>query len=127
MLPTSDRLRPVTVDTRRGADQLRRILETLARVELTDGLTLAELVMETSARLPRDATVVAIVPQASPEAALALGGLRRRGFAVTVVLVMHDDDLYAESAGRLIAAGVDVLRIEDEAAVSSFCSRQMVR
>ena len=36
-----------------------RILETLARVELTDGLTLAQLITETGSRLPRDATVVA--------------------------------------------------------------------
>ena len=38
MLDKSDRLQPVIVETRRGADQLRSILETLARIELTDGL-----------------------------------------------------------------------------------------
>ena len=32
-------LEPVTVETRRGPEQLGRILQTLARVELTDGLT----------------------------------------------------------------------------------------
>ena len=56
MLATSDRLRPQVVNTARGADQLMRILETLARVEKTDGLTFAELVVETASRLPRDAT-----------------------------------------------------------------------
>ena len=43
MMAASDRLQPVVVETRRGAEQLMRILETLARVELTDGLAFAEL------------------------------------------------------------------------------------
>ena len=61
MLEQSDRLQPVVVETRRGPEQLLRILETLARVELTDGLSFAQLVTETAGRIPRDATVVAIV------------------------------------------------------------------
>ncbi len=44
MLEQNDRLQPVMVPTRRGVEQLRRILETLARVELTDGLRLSELI-----------------------------------------------------------------------------------
>jgi len=55
MRDTSDRLRPVVVETRRGPEQLVRILETLARVELTDGLPLADLIGETASRMPRDA------------------------------------------------------------------------
>ena len=40
---TSDRLEPLVVETRRGAEQLMRILEMLARAELTDGLTMSQL------------------------------------------------------------------------------------
>ena len=58
----SDRLRPVIVETRRGPEQLVRILEALARLELTEGLTFPQLVIEATSRLPRDATVVAILP-----------------------------------------------------------------
>ena len=65
MADASDRLRPVVVPTGRGPEQLLQILETLARVELTDGLTLAQLIGETTSRLPRDATVVAILPAVS--------------------------------------------------------------
>jgi uncharacterized repeat protein (TIGR01451 family) len=43
MADESDRLQPIIVETRRGAEQFQRIRETLARVELTDGLTFAEL------------------------------------------------------------------------------------
>ena len=46
MLEQSDRLRPVVVETRRGPEQLMRILETLARVELTNGLSFAQLAAE---------------------------------------------------------------------------------
>ena len=44
MLDQSDRLQPLVVPTRRGPEQLLRILETLARVELTDGLRFHELI-----------------------------------------------------------------------------------
>src|SRR5205807_7161403 len=79
----SERLEPIVVETRRGAEHLQRIRETLARAELTDGMTLAGLIIETAGRLPRDATVVAILGDVSVEAAAALGTLRRAGFALT--------------------------------------------
>jgi uncharacterized protein (DUF58 family) len=88
MQEASDRLRPVQVETRRGADQFSRILTTLARAELTDGLTLPQLVTETAGHIPRDATVVAILPDVSEETAIALGNLRRQGFAVTAIVIM---------------------------------------
>jgi uncharacterized protein (DUF58 family) len=127
MHDVNDRLQPVVVDTRRGADQLMQILETLARVELSDGLTFSQLIFECGSRLPRDATVVAILADVSLETALALGSLRRRGFAVTAVLVIFDDDHYPDCFGRLLAEGVDVRRVENLAAISSFCAEQAVR
>src|SRR5580700_7038608 len=100
----SDRLRPVIVETRRGPEQLLRILEALARLELTEGLTFPQLIIEATSRLPRDATVVAILPSVPVEASIALGNLKRRGYAVTVILVTYDDDDEAPaSMGRLIA------------------------
>ncbi|MFQ5730381.1 MAG: DUF58 domain-containing protein [Planctomycetaceae bacterium] len=127
MVPESDRLRPVVVETRRGADQLTRTLESLARVELTDGLTFPQLVTETASRLPRDATVVAILPDVPPETAVALGTLKRSGYAVTAILVMFpDEDAYPDSAGRLMAEGIDVRTVSDEEGLSTLCSTQMV-
>ncbi len=126
MYQKSDRLRPVAVETRRGADQLMRILESLARVELTDGLTFAQLVMETASRMPRDATVVAVLSDVSHETAIALGSLRRRGFAMTAVLVVFDDGLYPDYAGRLMAEQIEVRRVENEAMLSDLCSAQLV-
>jgi uncharacterized protein (DUF58 family) len=128
MRDQSDRLRPVVVDTRRGPEQLVRILEALARLELTEGLTFPQLLVEATSRLPRDATVVAILPAASPETAIALGSLKRRGYAVTAILVTYDDDGDAPaSMGRLMAEGIDVRCVESEAAIGSVCAAEIAR
>ena len=85
--PPEEHRRPLIVPTGRGVEQFQRIRETLARAELNDGLTLAQLSIEAAPRLPRDATVMALLPAVPVETALALGTLRRHGYAVTVVLV----------------------------------------
>src|SRR5436305_5234414 len=90
----SDRLRPIVVETRRGIEQFQLIREALARLEVTDGLSFARLVIEVTPRLPRDATVIAILPAVSIETATALGSLRRQGFAVSALLIgLADEDL----------------------------------
>ena len=118
LLERSDRLRPVVVETRRGIDQFQQIREALARLELTDGLRFAELIVEVGPRLPRDATVIAIMPTVSIEDSVALGQLRRQGFAVSVILVGIDpaDDARPIAYGRLAAEGIrDVRSINSEA------------
>jgi len=127
MLDASDRLQPVVVDTRRGADQLLQILETLARVELTDGLTLSQLVGETRDRLPRDATIIAILPQVTTETAITLGSLRRQGYAVTAILNLYDEYDFAQAAGPLIAVGIEVQQLRDEASVVAVCRKFVLR
>ena len=126
MRETNDRLRPLVVDTRRGEDQLMRILEVLARVELTDGLDFSQLVTETASRLPRDATVVAILTEVSEQTAVALGNLRRRGFAVTALVNVFEDRDYAEAAGKLIAERVEVRHLRDDAALTEICRSHVV-
>lgn len=104
------RLRPVVVETRRGVNQFQQVREVLARLELTDGFRFAELVLEMAPRLPRDATAICILPQVTVETALALGSLRRQGFAVTVVLIGLDESAKLEATGRLLAEGVRDVR-----------------
>jgi uncharacterized protein (DUF58 family) len=128
MQEKSDRLQPVTVPTRRGTEQLQRIRETLARVELTDGLTCAQLIAEAAPRLARDATVVAVLPDVPVETAIALGTLRRRGLAVTVVLMILSEDALERAYGRLLAEGLrDVRHLADEAALPELCRSQVRR
>jgi hypothetical protein len=115
------------VETRRGVEQLMRILETLARVELTDGLTCAELITESASRLPRDATVVALLAAVSPETAMALGNLRRGGYAVTAILILFEEDQLEQAYGRLLAEGIDVRHVRSEAELVSLCQQHLLR
>jgi uncharacterized protein (DUF58 family) len=123
----SDRLQPLVVETRRGPEQFRRILETLARAELTDGLTLPQLVTETASRLPRDATAVAILGAVTAEAALALGNLRRRGHAVVAVLVLFEDAELDAALARLLAERVEVRHIHNDSTLAALCQHQVLR
>jgi uncharacterized protein (DUF58 family) len=128
MTEKSERLQPQIVPTRRGVEQLQRIRETLARVELTDGLTFAELVTDTVGRIPRDATVVAVLPQVTLETAIAVGNLRRSGFAVTVVLVQMDRDALELGYGRLIAENIrDIRHLPNEEMLPDLCRQHVDR
>jgi uncharacterized protein (DUF58 family) len=115
--PMPPHLAPVEVPTRRGIDQLSQIRETLARLELNNGLSFAELTTIIAPRLPREATVIAIVPQVSVASAVALGRLRRLGFAVSVLLIMPEQTHTWEALGRLTAQkihDVRLIRSEDD-------------
>jgi uncharacterized repeat protein (TIGR01451 family) len=123
----SERLEPVVVETRRGAEHLQRLRETLARVELTDGITFAGLVIEMAGRLPRDATLVALLGEVSVETAAALGTLRRAGFALTAVLICMDEPTLEKAHGRLLGEGVrDVRHLAREEALPTLCQQQVM-
>jgi uncharacterized protein (DUF58 family) len=124
---TSDRLRPVVIDTRRGHDQQQQILEMLARLELTDGLSLSQTILETAPRMPRDATVIAILPQVTHEAAIALSTLRRRGLAVVAIINVFESHDYADAAGPLMAEGIETRHLVDESAISEICAQYWLR
>jgi uncharacterized protein (DUF58 family) len=125
LLANTDRLRPVVVDTRRGIDQFQLIREALARLELTDGMTFPQLVLEVGPRVPRDATMIAILGAVPVETAVALGHMRRQGFAVSAVLIgITDEEAKAVAAGRLVAEAVrDVRFVNSEAELSAVGDR----
>jgi len=106
----NDRIRPVVVDTRRGFDQFQRIRELLARLELTDAFQFSQLALEMAARIPRDATVIALLPRVPIESAVALGTLRRQGFAVTAILIGLSESEKLEAHGRLLTETVRDIR-----------------
>ncbi|MBA4186574.1 MAG: DUF58 domain-containing protein [Planctomycetaceae bacterium] len=112
----NDRLRPVIVATRRGFDQFQMIREALARLELTDGFEFAQLTLEIAPRIPRDATVIAILPRVPVETAVALGTLRRQGFAVSAILIGLNESDKLEAHGRLLTETIrDVRYVNTEA------------
>lgn len=127
MKEKSDRLQPQIVQTRRGPEQLMQILETLARVELTDGLTLPQLILESTSRMPRDASVIVILPKVTMETAIALGELRRQGFAVTAVINTYEEEDFAHASGPLLAQGIPTRQLKDENAVMEVCRQYVLR
>lgn len=122
----SNRLRPVIVETRRGVEQLQRIFEALARLEKTSGLDLGRLVAEAADRIPRDATVIAILSQVSDVEIVALSALRKQGYAVSAIINCHDVEQFARSSGPLISAGIETRHLRDEESISEICRKQAV-
>jgi len=103
-----------------------RILETLARVELTDGLSFAQLILEAGSRLPRDATVVAILPSITTETAAALGDLCSRGFAVTAILNLYDLGDFEHAYFQLVEEGIEVRHLKDRESIPTICRDYVV-
>jgi len=112
------RLKPQKVSTRRGADQFFNIRSQLARVEKNAGLPLPELLVEVQSELPRDATVVPILGEVSPELALALGNLVRSGYVVTPIVNCFDEYAFAQSAGKLLAERMVAKQLKSEDSIS---------
>lgn len=127
MRESSDRLRPVVLPTERSDAQLMRLLQTLARLEKTDGLTFPQLATEAASRLPRSATVIAILSLATPRDAIALANLRRRGFAVSAIINVYEEHRFSELAGPLVAAGIEVRHLKERSSIPTLCMRSVVR
>jgi uncharacterized protein (DUF58 family) len=127
MRETSTRLRPLVVPTRRSHTQLPLILQTLARVEKTTGLSFAQLIHESASQLPHSATVIAILSRVTPETAIALSNLRRRGFSVSAIINVFEEYRYAEMAGPLLAERIETRQLRDRASISTVCMNCVLR
>jgi uncharacterized protein (DUF58 family) len=129
----NDRLRPVRVETRKGLEKMQQILETLARLEHTDGLEFSEMLAAAISQIPRDATVVPVLRQVTEPIAIALGEMVRRGFLVTVVVVAFDKDPVPdwakppEWAELLLAHGIDFRMVNSEESIMNLCAAAIVR
>jgi hypothetical protein len=121
MSPIRGSLFPVVIRTMRGDQQLHRILETLARLEPGDGLIIGQALLEVTPWLPRDATLVAILPAAEESALSALGTLRQHGFWVTVIVNTYEYHDYAVAAERFLSQGIEARHLRDEFSITQLC------
>lgn len=132
-LTRSERLQPIMIEPARGSSQVERILHTLGRLETTRGLDFASLVWETTSRLSRHTTLVAVLARVTEADAVLLANLHQRGWPVTVVLIVFEDSsppdwaTAPDWAAWLTAARVDVRRIVDEDSLARFCAYQARR
>ncbi|MEI8211569.1 MAG: DUF58 domain-containing protein [Planctomycetota bacterium] len=125
MRQKNDRIRPVVLGAQRGPEHFEELHRMLARVERTDGLRLSDLLMETQSRLPRMMSLIAIVQQIDDAGALSLAMLRRRGFAITVI-VNQVDEAYMDTAARLVAHNIPTLPLHDETSIATVCRKWMM-
>ncbi len=123
----NERLQPLVIETERGVEHFERMRTMLARVELNEGLTLAQLLAERGRLLPRNARVVVFLPQVTPETAVALGGLRRRGYLVTAILIVMEELDRDRAHGLLAGQGIEVRHFKDEKELKKICDQAMVR
>lgn len=110
---SSIRLSPLQVPTLRSPIQARRIAENLARVLLSDKLSVEQVIAAEFDRLPRDAALLPVVPRITDSLALTLASMKESGFAVTVFLIDNDAN-YEEEAGQLAAHEISVFHIQHE-------------
>lgn len=127
MQTESDRLRPIILAPDRGPSNLKEIHRSLARLERTDGLTLAELLVECESQLSAETTLLVILQQATEQSIGALIGLARRGRAVAVIINTHDINDYSEIAGPLIAARITTHRLASHESIAEVCRQTLLR
>lgn len=108
----SDRLSPLTVPTMRTPVQALQIAENLARVVPGKGLLPEDLILNEYQKLPRDASLLPVVPQVSPKLAEVLAEMKIAGFAVTVFLIRNQKG-YEEALTLLAPYNIHVFHIEE--------------
>lgn len=127
MREASDRLRPVVVGLGQTPQTIQEIHRTLARLERTDGLTLAQLLIEAEPRLSRQASVLVILQQPTKEDLAAMVSLSRRGWMLTAAVNTYEPSDFATIAGALLAGGIQPLHLRDFDAISALCRRVVQR
>ena len=127
MRDKSDRLRPVILDAGRGTLHLQQLRTTLARLERSDGMSLAELLMEAESQISSDTTLIAIFQKATPDTLSTLIGFARRGKAVAAIINTLDINDYSAAAGPLIAVNIPTFHLVDEDAIRTVCRQVNLR
>lgn len=127
MMSESDRLRPVLLPPERGPLHMRDILRNLARLERTDGLTLAQLLVECESQLSSETTLLVILQKCTPQTIGMLIGLAQRGRAVAVIVNTHDINDYSEIAGPLIGSRIPTFHLSSSDSIADVCRQTLLR
>ena len=109
----SDRLNPLQVPTLRTTAQAQYVIENLARVTPTNGLTIDKIILAEFERLPRDAALLPVVPEVTEQLALTLASMKLSGFNVSVFLIANPSR-YQEAAALLAGHNIYCFHIEHE-------------
>ncbi len=119
-----DRLAPVVVPTRKSAEQGLVILETLARIDSTDGLTLDQTLQYSIQRLGRDSTLLVVVPEMPDELGVTLGILKESGYLVSVFIIDNEPGYFA-AIDKLAAKYIGVYHIRGIEDIAKFARQDI--
>lgn len=103
--------RPLEVEPGRGAWQRERLRSALARLTLAPGLTLPELLVSESPRLPRSHVLMVVTPDLGLALGGALDGLKRSGFEIAVVWIQTGGP---GTVAASLLEGIPVYPVADE-------------
>jgi uncharacterized protein (DUF58 family) len=109
----SNRLSPLQVPTQKSPIQAQIIIENLARIRPGYGLNICDMLLEEFRGLPRDATLIPVVPYVDEKLAITLAEMKMAGFSVSVFLI-RDKKHYADAAGLLARHQIHVFHIQEE-------------
>lgn len=121
MMTSNDRMRPVIMEANRDTVHLQEMRRTLARLERSDSMSFARLLVETESSISNDTTLIAILQMASSETISSLIGLARRGKAVAVIVNTHNIPDYSNIAGPLVDANIPTFHLADIDSVRDIC------
>ncbi len=127
MRPDDDRLRPLIEDADRGPVHYQQLRRALARLELSDGLTIGQTMIAVQQRLAHDTTLIMILPRCEPQTSAMLIGMKRRGWAVAVVINTPEFNDFIADAGPLQADGIETIHLADEASLPQAMRRVTTR
>jgi uncharacterized protein (DUF58 family) len=121
------RWHPLVLEADRGPEQFKHLIDTLARIELSPELNLRQTILETSSRMARDATVLAILCRVTPEKAMALGNLKRQGLVVSAIVNTYLEEEFAHGAALLEAEKIEARHLRDRESIVSLCRESMLQ
>jgi uncharacterized protein (DUF58 family) len=103
--PLASEGRATSLPSSKGRGHLMKVLEILARIEVTSTTPFTEFLRHQSVRLSWGTTVIIITPQDTEELFTSLLQLRRRGFHVVLILVEMGTN-FRQSRQRAAQIGV---------------------
>lgn len=107
------RLAPIAIPARAGEEQFALIHENLGRIELTDGLPLAELLPLELPHIPRHHTLVVVAGDVSDAFLLALRSARALGYRVMLMSV-NNPEAHDKAFELLLPYGIEVYRMDED-------------
>ena len=120
----SSRMAPLIVPTRKTAEQGYLILETLGRVDYTDGFTIDKVLQFSIQHLSRDATILLVTSGVTDDLAVTLSIMKESGFSINVFIVSNEQE-YFGAAEKLAPRSIDVFHIHNRGAISKYATHDV--